>query len=499
MKKIFITLVGVVISISPVFAANYYVSTNGNDSHDGTSWATAKKTIQAGVNVASIGDTVWVTNGTWVLSNQIVVNNEITVRSVNGPTETIVNGNGQITLSRCFYLESNCTLNGFTVTNGYGNNVNGGGVFCVSTNTVITNCVITGNEVSQNHYGGGVYAGTLNNCMLSYNKATIGGGGGGACNGTLNNCILSRNAADWVSGGGAAGCTLNNCVISSNVAWAGGGAANSTLNNCTISGNSADLYGGGTMNCTLNNCTIVGNVRANQGSGVWGGTLNNCIVFYNNPAPQCSSYSVMRYTCASEAPAGNGNVTSEPMFVDKDSGNYRLAAGSPCINAGNNVYAPINSSLVDLDGNLRIWNVTVDIGAYEYGSVPPSSIGPMIKANGSTDDITINSGDNLSITVQIELGPYSGTNADWWVVALASGSWYYFNSALQWTSFDGVLSNCHPVYQGAIFDLPAAEVLNMAGLTVGSYTFWFAIDYPMDGVLDINGQFLVDSVNVVVQ
>ena len=64
---------------------------------------------------------------------------------------------------------------------------------------------------------------------------------------------------------------------------------------------------------------------------------------------------------------------------------------------------------------------------------------------------------------------------------------------------DGNLLNCHPVYQGGLFNLPAMEVLNMTGLQTGSYTFWFAVDYPMDGVLNLDGQILLNSVNVIVQ
>jgi hypothetical protein len=61
-------------------------------------------------------------------------------------------------------------------------------------------------------------------------------------------------------------------------------------------------------------------------------------------------------------PNGSGNITNEPIFVDLPGGNLRLKPGSPCINAGLNAYV---TSSTDLDGNPRIINGTVDMGAYE--------------------------------------------------------------------------------------------------------------------------------------
>jgi hypothetical protein len=49
--------------------------------------------------------------------------------------------------------------------------------------------------------------------------------------------------------------------------------------------------------------------------------------------------------------------------VDRDSGNLRLLPDSPCINAGNN---DLVVGSTDLDGNPRIFNGTVDMGAYEF-------------------------------------------------------------------------------------------------------------------------------------
>jgi hypothetical protein len=79
---------------------------------------------------------------------------------------------------------------------------------------------------------------------------------------------------------------------------------------------------------------------------------------------------------------GEGNITDDPQFVDPDGpddkpetyedNNYRLWADSPCIDKGKN--EDWMWSAVDLDGNPRIFygksSLTVDMGAYEYGSWP---------------------------------------------------------------------------------------------------------------------------------
>src|ERR1035437_4128236 len=51
-----------------------------------TGWTTAATQIQWAVDAAVVaGDTVWVSNGVYMLTNQIVVTNAITLRSTNGP------------------------------------------------------------------------------------------------------------------------------------------------------------------------------------------------------------------------------------------------------------------------------------------------------------------------------------------------------------------------------------------------------------------------------
>ena len=273
-------------------AATWYVAPGGDDAAAGTNWATAKATIQAAVDAAGDGDEVLVSNGVYnsggrvvygSIRNRVAIDKAVTVRSVNGPGVTIIQGSGPLGdhAVRCVYLGTNAALYGFTLTNGHtrtsGNPIgemSGGGAWCED-GAVLSNCVISGNAAAEG--GGGVYKGTLYNCTLSGNSA---GCGGGAYGGTLSNCTLSGNSAMY-GGGGAGEATLYNCTLSSNVAENGGGAYYGTLHDCILSGNSADGGGGGAYQGTLYNCTLSSN-SAECGGGTEDATLHSCILRDNS-------------------------------------------------------------------------------------------------------------------------------------------------------------------------------------------------------------------------
>jgi hypothetical protein len=308
----------------------YYVATNGNDTANGLSWATAKRTIQAAVDLTAAGDTVLVSNGVYATggaiaptlfaSNRVVIAKNITVQSVNGPAVTTIRGlnGGAYSLAdsvRCVFINSG-NLSGFTLTNG-----------CAS-------------SASGDDCGGGVNGG----CTGS----TSGSAGAG---GTVRNCVITGCAAKW-GGGGVAYGTYANCLISANSVTSGSGG------------------GGGVYKGLLNNCTVAGNSAVGSsagGGGVNDGTLRNCIVYSNSGVNYVGTLDFTS-SCTTPLPGGTGNISGDPQFVNAAGGDFRLKSTSPCINAGDNTFV---SGSADFDGVPRVVGGTVDMGAYEYQGATP--------------------------------------------------------------------------------------------------------------------------------
>jgi alpha-tubulin suppressor-like RCC1 family protein len=375
-------------------------------------WSTAATNIQDAIDAAVTDDSVIVSNGTYntggrvvytTTINRVVINKAVTVQSVNGPAATTIvgfyNPVGAHPTGRCVYLASNACLSGFTLltggTSSSGDVIleqSGGGVWCESLGSVVSNCVFSGDYASR--FGGGAFGGTLINCILTNNSANYGGGaasnilihcivagnggespsgyqgagyGGGAFDSTLSNCVLAANSG--VNGGGAFGGILFNCVLTNNSGSYGGGTASNILCNCILANNLARGGGSGAYNSILYNCTVASNSYAQGGSGIYGGAATNSIIYYNALGNDVFNSKSLAYCCTPSSGTLPGCITNPPLFVNFVGGDFHLLSNSPCINSGNNAYVTVTN---DLDGNPRIVGGMVDIGAYEYQS--PTSV-----------------------------------------------------------------------------------------------------------------------------
>jgi len=123
----------------------------------------------------------------------------------------------------------------------------------------------------------------------------------------------------------------------------------------------------------VNNCTISGNSSSGSGGGVmcwYAGALTNTIIYFNTASSSgdnwCNYSDGMSYAycCTTPDPGGTGCIEDDPLFVNTNAANYRLLSASPCIDSGTNL--PWMTGATDLDGNPRIYDDIVDMGAYEF-------------------------------------------------------------------------------------------------------------------------------------
>jgi parallel beta-helix repeat protein len=293
-----------------------YVSPDGSDLNDGTSWMRAKRSITAALAVARAGDQIWARYG--VYHELITLKDGVSLyggfrgtertlaerpafpRSSPDPYETVLDGDqGGSVVRTPSVAYQRYRLDGFTVRNG--NSIHGGGLYCVglaARRLVVANCTISGNR--SNSTGGGVYcefsSPTLTSCTISGNTASL--YSGGVCcydsSPTLTNCTISGNRADYYGGGGVycygrSSPTVTNCTISGNTANDSGGGvycyegSSPTLTKCTISQNTASYGGGvycyGRSSPTLTSCLVLMNDALSDGGGmIYAGTSQPTLI-----------------------------------------------------------------------------------------------------------------------------------------------------------------------------------------------------------------------------
>ncbi len=371
------------------------------------------------------------------------ITSTLTYEGKEGHTLTI-NGNGHtldgggsvriMRISTSIWLaddsNSDITVQNLTFRNG---NVSGSGgglyVWTDSADIAIKDCTFIGNSATSD--GGGVKVSTssgtitLTNNTFSGNSADIDGGGAEVVtlSGTAiltNNTFIGNSAGD--DGGGAdvgtssGTVTLTNNTFSGNSAGDDGGGADvspdtgtAILTNNTFSGNSAGNNGGGARvwpyfdqaTANIYNNIIWSNTASAGGNDgddlyVWSdvdGNGTGCTInLYNNDLGPNSNFTTGQSEDLVITDTDNysygGNITNDPNLVDPANGDFHLQAGSPAIDAGLNGAPGIPST--DFEGDPRVINGTVDIGADEYGAGPPAHTLTVTKTGTGSGTVTSN-------------------------------------------------------------------------------------------------------------
>lgn len=326
-------------------------------------------TIQGAIDMASEGDVILVTPGTYE-ENVDFLGKSIHLRSdVDGdpwtvdldPEGTVIDAKMSGTVvSMRNNEDSKPVMEGFTIYDGYAEK--GGGIWC-ETDAVIRNNIITSCEAHQR--GGGIYfincAPRIVNNIIVDNDSDQRGGGiyghtGNAQSGSetlIQGNLIIRNFA-VIQG---AGIFLR-------------GEDRHTLVNNSISGNlSADTSAG--LHCrrgsrvAVTNTIFWGNICSDAFTIRVGGTVEE-------PAEISLDYSIVSggqtrvfVDPYSTLDWGPNMLDEDPLFVDLAHDDLHISALSPCINRGTNSH----TSTTDFDGDARPFMGSVDIGADEYAGL----------------------------------------------------------------------------------------------------------------------------------
>ncbi len=294
----------------------------------------------------------------------------------------------------------------------------GGAVYNRESNPVMDHCEFVANLSSLR--GGAILnfdsLSTVTNSEFKLNRSEFGGAMFNDMDTVLTGCtFVGNSAASDLGGSGGAlfnylcDPAIEKCAFYGNLTDAGGGAienrgSSPSVSNSIFSGNQAN-YGGGILNQpggltggtpsrpTIANCTFGGNRAKSSGGSIYSITnsypfVSNSVFWKNTPDQSNSIFGAFEY-CISQGHllgSGEGVIYADPLFVDSngpdnivgtEDDDLRIQAGSPAIDAGNNVIVPVGIT-TDHSGDPRFSDdintvdtgvgptPIVDIGAFEF-------------------------------------------------------------------------------------------------------------------------------------
>ncbi len=322
---------------------------------DGLSWDTAFPHPQDAVDLALAGDQVWVAEG--IYASLDTTDPALPVLALKDGVDLHGGFGGETTLdggkvaNHVVLGAGGLVFDGFSVVGGRAvtpGETWGAGLALVGKSGVrVEDCLFQGNDIPAG-------IGTVRNGAALFIDL---------CDAVeVRDCTFVSNLAGVDACGGgmgvndSTGVSLVNCLFRENSAWEGGaisiGASGVSLENCTVAGNTT-LSGDGAALATDSPTTM-------DNSIVWGNRTGEVKLY--GAGTLTTSFSVVQ-----GGYAGPGNIDRDPHFLAPLRGDFRLAAGSPCLDAGDNGSV---TATQDLGGRPRVQEAVVDMGCCE-GAVTP--------------------------------------------------------------------------------------------------------------------------------
>ncbi|MEI6915953.1 MAG: right-handed parallel beta-helix repeat-containing protein [Armatimonadota bacterium] len=384
MRNRFLLFVPVLIAILATSASSAVIRVKWDSPNNGpgNDWSHAYRTVTAGIAASVSDDEIWVagdsahpyyeriTLKTGVGLYGGFAGTETTHDQRNWKTNVTIldgSGTGRVVTAPSDAYWGETTLDGFTVRNsGTGYSSSDSGIYCYETRASIRNNTIVGNY--NGIYSSSSLSSITENTILANSHGIV-------CDSSTpsitNNTISGNSYAGIDCKSGSFPNIANNTISGNGYTGINCVGSSPRIASNTISGNSS--YG---IFCTNSAApSITNNIVAFSAAGVYNQSgsssppemKSNCV--YN---PGGVNYS-------GNVSAGPGDISADPLFVSRASGDLHLSHLSPCIDAG------LDSAVIsemDLDGLPRITGVHVDIGADEY--MPP----PIITDDGVYTSIT---------------------------------------------------------------------------------------------------------------